>query len=301
MTKEQMSGGLLGPEPKAEDLPSPWETIEQGASLRAEVFEEPSTTTYGAALRAERKAKGLSQFDLAKAAGTSQQNVGHWEAGRSMPRPELHDKLLAIFGEHSPLAALPPKGTINLGLSVPAWYRKRNELQAASVGVREEAPPYLGLPPEFDGSGAAARSAIARTMGNALRDELARLDVAGEYDAPVPGIDEMSVDFVSNELIVEWRLAIHPKNTLTAVDSSIFRLDTYQLAAKRIEDRFIGAERKPRQKVLILFGSGDYYAGSRIADSVFRRAELHDVLVAFCPTPESGAGYLAELKKKFSS
>jgi DNA-binding XRE family transcriptional regulator len=60
-------------------------------------------------LRAERKRLQLTQVQLAQAIGTSQQNIGGMERGLSLPRPELHDKMVELFGQHSPVANLPPR------------------------------------------------------------------------------------------------------------------------------------------------------------------------------------------------
>lgn len=75
-------------------------------------MEEETITTFGKALRAERERMGLTQKELADRVGTVQQSVGGWEAGRSLPRPEMFDKLVEVFGPHSPVAALPPRGQI---------------------------------------------------------------------------------------------------------------------------------------------------------------------------------------------
>ena len=60
-------------------------------------------------LRAERNRLKMTQTQLAEAIGTSQQNVGGMERGLSLPRPELFDKMVEVFGKHSPVANLPPR------------------------------------------------------------------------------------------------------------------------------------------------------------------------------------------------
>lgn len=69
-------------------------------------------TTFAKALRAERQRLELTQTQLADKIGTSQQNVAAWEAGKSLPRPEVFDALVEVVGRHSVIAALPPRGEI---------------------------------------------------------------------------------------------------------------------------------------------------------------------------------------------
>lgn len=77
-------------------------------------MEEPTKTTFGKLLRAERKRLDLTQQELADKVGTNQQNIGGWEAGRTIPKQDARDKLLEVFGKNSPLALLPYRGEITL-------------------------------------------------------------------------------------------------------------------------------------------------------------------------------------------
>ena len=77
-------------------------------------MEEPAITTFGKLLRQERKRKELNQTQLAELVGTTQQNIGNWEAGRNLPKQDAFDKLIEVFGKDSALALLPPKGEIRL-------------------------------------------------------------------------------------------------------------------------------------------------------------------------------------------
>jgi len=71
-------------------------------------------TTFGKALKAERERKELTQSQLAERLGTTQQNIGHWEAGRSLPKQETHERLLEVFGPDSVLSYMAPKGEIRV-------------------------------------------------------------------------------------------------------------------------------------------------------------------------------------------
>ena len=73
------------------------------------VHELPAVTTFGRALRFERKRLGLTQRELAQRLETSQQNVAGWEVGKALPGVEFYDAMIALFGKTSPLSALPPR------------------------------------------------------------------------------------------------------------------------------------------------------------------------------------------------
>ena len=59
---------------------------------------------FGRALRRDRQLREMTQDQLGEMLGTTQQNVGSWERGRTSPRKELLDKLLEIFGPDSQIA-----------------------------------------------------------------------------------------------------------------------------------------------------------------------------------------------------
>ena len=91
---------------------------------------EESRTTFGRALRAERESKGgdWTQKHLADLVGTTQQNIGHWESGRSLPKEDAFEKLVEIFGPDSPIAALPPRREIPSRREIPAGAARINGL-----------------------------------------------------------------------------------------------------------------------------------------------------------------------------
>jgi Zn-dependent peptidase ImmA (M78 family)/DNA-binding XRE family transcriptional regulator len=50
------------------------------------------------AVRLARRAKAMSQVELAVAVGVSQVSVSHWEKGQRVPEPELLDRLATVLG-----------------------------------------------------------------------------------------------------------------------------------------------------------------------------------------------------------
>ncbi len=75
---------------------------------------DKTTITFAKAVRAERKRLCMTQDQLALAVGTTQQNVAGWEASKSLPRPDIFDNLVEVFGPDSVVAGLPPRGQIQL-------------------------------------------------------------------------------------------------------------------------------------------------------------------------------------------
>lgn len=96
--------------------------------------ELPATTTFGKAVRSERKRLGLTQKQLADKLGTSQQNAGGWETAKSFPGHDLFEKLVDLFGRDSPVASMPPR-TPNTEIQlVPA----AKQMQPTTAEVRDE-------------------------------------------------------------------------------------------------------------------------------------------------------------------
>lgn len=91
-------------------------------------------TTFGKSLRLAREAKQLTQTQLAKIVGTSQQNIAGIEAGRSLPKDDLFDKLVEVFGRHSAVAQLPPRGVIKFG------YDTVEDIRVKSAAVPQTTP-----------------------------------------------------------------------------------------------------------------------------------------------------------------
>ncbi len=137
-------------------------------------------TTFAKALRAERRRMELTQGELADKIGTSQQNVAAWEASKSLPRPELHDALVGVFGKHSVIAALPPRGEIPGGDEI---LRANQAIYTADLSARNAtaAPPAQPA--------AAPLSAFATAIGvlfDALpEDQVARATVFSDVTTTI--------------------------------------------------------------------------------------------------------------------
>jgi transcriptional regulator with XRE-family HTH domain len=96
-------------------------------------MEAQAVTTFGKILREERKRKKMNQSQLAELVGTTQQNIGHWEGGRTLPKQASYDKLLDVFGTDSRLSYLPTRGEIRL--HEPIQSKRRAELDHGRVDL----------------------------------------------------------------------------------------------------------------------------------------------------------------------
>ena len=67
---------------------------------------------FGRALRRDRQLREMTQDQLGEMLGTTQQNIGSWERGRTSPRKEHLDKLLEIFGPDSQIAGVAAQGPL---------------------------------------------------------------------------------------------------------------------------------------------------------------------------------------------
>ena len=165
----------------------------------------PAKTTYGKAVRAERKLRELTQEQLAKAVGTSQQNIGGIEAGRSLPRPDLHDKLVQFFGKHSPIAALPPRDEILLAANAIANAQASSSADVIDVKSRPISNTEMAQW-WTDGAAKSAKEmedAIGEALPQALRNNLhQRID---------SGKRALRPDYISDRLVVEWKFVSGPR------------------------------------------------------------------------------------------
>jgi transcriptional regulator with XRE-family HTH domain len=75
-------------------------------------MENTELNTLAKALHAERKRLKLTQVQLAKILQTTQQAIGGWEAGKTLPRKEFYDRMCNLFGPHSPINNVAKKGEI---------------------------------------------------------------------------------------------------------------------------------------------------------------------------------------------
>jgi transcriptional regulator with XRE-family HTH domain len=73
-------------------------------------------TTYAKALKADREDANLNQEELARRLGSKQQTVSGWESGKSVPGPTYQEKLVAIFGKHCRVSAIPKRGEFRIML-----------------------------------------------------------------------------------------------------------------------------------------------------------------------------------------
>lgn len=77
-----------------------------------------SSINFSKAVKAERLRLELTQTQLAELVGTTQQNVAGWERGKSLPKHPTWEKLCEVFGKHSIINNLPPKGEIPGGTEI---------------------------------------------------------------------------------------------------------------------------------------------------------------------------------------
>lgn len=109
-------------------------------------MDEQGKTTFGKAVYSERKRMEMTQAQLAAAVGTTQQNVAGWEKGKSLPRDDTFQRLVDLFGPHSPVAALPPRGEIRLALDTVARAQLVHEHQVPYGDTIDVKTAWLQVP-----------------------------------------------------------------------------------------------------------------------------------------------------------
>jgi transcriptional regulator with XRE-family HTH domain len=235
--------------------------------------ETPRITTYGKALKAERQRLDLTQAKLAEMAGTTQQNIQGIEAGRSIPGTDIHDKLVEIFGRHTPLVNTARRGDIVLAADAIA------NAKATSVLFSERVQPLRDSEGRVSNTemsqwwaDGAARSAkeMEDAIGNALPQEL-RQHLRQRIDS---GKRALRPDYLSDKLVVEWKF-VAGNNLANASRVGMQQLCVFKAALER-------EPAAPRRYILALVTSHLEAMRSTAVLATSEEADLLGVEVFFC-------------------
>jgi len=136
----------------------------------------------GALIRSARTAAGLTQMELARAAGTSQPTIARYESGRSEPRASTLDRILAACGQRLEPTVAPRRVT-----QVPARGPQGRLLRRHAETVRTVIEAAGLLNPRVFGS-------VARGEDTADSDIDILVDLVDDRDllAIGPPMDELS-------------------------------------------------------------------------------------------------------------
>lgn len=207
---------------------------------------------FGRALRRDRQLREMTQDQLGEMLGTTQQNVGSWERGRTSPRKELLDKLLEIFGPDSQIAKVAARGPI-----------ETDEMPARTL---------LGhhYPPGFNREGPATEDDAAREQARLARREAMRRMSLRPHLPPEWaerceirrsfGVLNFWPDYMSDQYIVEVKVIRSPMSQyrdITAEDPrhplwmNVRRMIDLGLHQLHLQSRALDPERK-RHCILML-------------------------------------------------
>jgi len=219
-------------------------------------------STFARALRMERERLGLTQKELAEKLGCAQQNIAGMENDKSLPKPDLHDKMVEIFGQTSPIAALPPRRDIvelMARVSSPMFSRQQETLPESSEPLRDEWR-------EVDFS------------------ELLPASLRGYIEAPL-GYNGLSytADYLSPALLVEVKHVGNPANMLNLGRHGLHHLSTM---CRIVDTLRLESEQQPKP-ILILVSPNLNIDKSMMRLSA--EAELHGIEVLFAPNNTSVA------------
>jgi DNA-binding XRE family transcriptional regulator len=222
-------------------------------------------STFAKALRMERERLGLTQKELAEKLGCAQQNIAGMENDKSLPKQDLHDKMIEVFGQHSPVAALPPRRDI------------------AELMERVSSPMYSSREPQT------TEAAEPEHWREIEFVELLPHNLRGYTEAPLGynGLSYMA-DYLSPTLLVEVKRVGNPANMLNLGRHGLQQLSTMS----RIVDT-IRLESEPQPKPILILVTPNL----NIDKSMMRlsaEAELHGIEVVFAPNNTS----VAELIKQ---
>lgn len=214
-------------------------------------------STFGELLKTDRERLNMSQEQIAKMLGVSQQAVANWEAGTSHPRRERRARLLQILGPSSQLATNPPRYEFipveDQPVSQPGSILRGERLERIAMATN----------PEFlkQSQDAAARFEAARQRADSTLDRI-RMQ-REEFNARLPeelrtyvggqitvGAQTRRLDYLSPRWGVEVKKA--PSNRFMSWNAAAPAL--LKLAVVRsVADQGL---RPPREYSLILVNDG---------------------------------------------
>lgn len=228
-------------------------------------------STFAKALRMERERLGLTQKELADKLGCAQQNVAGMENDKSLPKPDLHDKMIEVFGPNSPVAALPPRRDIaDLMARVSAPKLEAHHIQPSAV--------MWSRSQEFTPAPADDTSNFAEFLAPELR-------VHVESRLGYNGLSYMA-DYLSPSLLIEVKHVQNNKNTLFTGRVGLIHLKTLSL----IVETMLADSEQPPKPVLILVTETLNLDKAMLRLSA--EAELHNVELVFVPGPDAVAQFI---------
>jgi transcriptional regulator with XRE-family HTH domain len=228
----------------------------------------------------------LTQTQLADAVGTTQQNVAGWEKGKSLPKQATFDRLVEVFGEHSVVAALPPRGEILLAHSAidnamePAFRRTQESL--GHVVMVTDVPAGVTPLPILQN----------RRLRNETLRELLPEKLRGNTEVALTLHDlTYRVDYLSENLCVEIKTPT-PSNVLGSARSAIQQLYLFNSVLKQ-NAKAGGAHPKP----LLILIKGDINLWDSPNNNprgkfILTEAGVMGITVAFVDTLEAAASYI---------
>lgn len=244
-------------------------------------MEEQKVTTFGKVLKQERERLGLTQTQLAERMKTTQQNIGHWESGRSLPKHDAYEKLLEVFGTDSLLSHLPPRGQINVG---PAGgFTKTRELMVDVVSPDGTSAKIEAVQAWADGATAAQRNQrmeveVTEALPAHLRHNVERkIDLHGITYRP---------DYLSDKVCAEVRYV-----TGNRVDV-VSRTGMQQLLL--FKNILTAQGKAPAQTLLILVAGDMMQVVSNAALKMHAEARALGVDLVYCNTPQAAASTIAQ-------
>lgn len=187
----------------------------------------PAESTFAKALRSERKRMGLTQARLAEVLGTSQQNIAGMEKGLSLPRPDLHERMVDIFGNTSVIAALPPRRDLLLATeaiskasataSLATFQRQQENLNTTDDPVK----PEMKVP------------RLRRDRNNDLK-ALLPPELHNNVERVLAVFDTFyRVDYLSDKLCVEIKSPANLPSVLSAARAAMQQLHIYASVLKQ--------------------------------------------------------------------
>jgi len=266
--------------------------------------ESTANSTFAKALRSERKRMELTQAQLADRIGTSQQNIAGMEKGLSLPRPDLHDRMVDLFGSDSVIAALPPKRDLLLATEAIGKASATAALETISQVkgfdyAREVLPSRVVTSADWRRAAAIDPKATREALREVLPVEYHQyIDgwVLSPENQRIPGVGYRA-DYLSPGLCVEMKRVFMGHRLLEVVRLGIQQISLFRNILES-KERVESLHPQHRRYVLALVvDSLDTLITGRQMNRASYEAAMCQVEIHFCNHPTAVAHTILMIEK----
>lgn len=185
------------------------------------------TDKLGGVIQTFRERAKLTQDELGRRIGVSQQTIAKWEAGKSKPRPKALENLISVLKiDGSKLRAIGASTTISIAKHYGPSNLADQMLRDPEISNFEELEPgsFSALPASFPSEARFNVGANAVALKRMIAPVVKEIDPSGAWDQFVQGNwGNWHVDYMSDELYAQILPAPTPSALALHLNTTIYR------------------------------------------------------------------------------